>query len=76
MARRLKNVGKCQKVKLQIQEYNLEFDFFVVPLGGVYIVLGIHWLQTLGNYSASHQEHFIQFKWIGKEYKLYDFQPP
>ena len=74
--KKIENVGKCHKVKLQMQEYNLEFDFFVVPLGGVDIVLGIQWLQTLGNYSANHQEHFIQFNWLGKEYKLYGFQPP
>ena len=59
-----------------MQKYNLESDFFVVPLGGVDIVLGIQWLQTLGTYSANHQEHFIQFYWLGKEYKLYGFQPP
>ena len=66
----IKNVGKCHKVKLQMQEYNLEFDFFSVPLGGVDIVLWIQWLQTLGTYSADHQEHFIKFKWLGKKYKL------
>ena len=37
----IENVGKCHKVKLQMQEYNLEFDFFAVPLEGVDIALGI-----------------------------------
>ena len=74
--KKIENVGKCHKVKLQMQEYNLEYDFFAVPLGGVDVVLGIQWLQTLGTYSANHQEHFIKFKWLGKKYKLYSFQPP
>ena len=71
--KKIENVGKCHKVKLQMQEYNLEYDFFVVPLGGVDVVLGIQWLQTFGNYSTNHQEHFIKFNWIGKKYKLYGF---
>ena len=45
-------------------------------MGGVDVVLGVQWLQTLGTYSVNHQEHFIQFKWQGKSYKLYGFQPP
>jgi hypothetical protein len=40
------------------------------------MVLGVQWLQTLGTYSANHQKHFIIFKWQGKRYKLYGFQPP
>ena len=46
--KKINNVGKCHKVKLQMQEYNLESDFFAVSLGEVDVVLGIHWLQTLG----------------------------
>ena len=46
--KKIDNVGKCHKVKLQMQEYNLESDFLAVPLGGIDVVLGIQWLQTLG----------------------------
>ena len=46
--KKIDNVGKCHKVKLQMQEYNLESDFFVLPLGGIDMVLGIQWLQILG----------------------------
>ena len=61
--KKIEKVGKCHKVKLQIQDYNLESEFYAVPLGGVDAVLEIHWLQTLGTYSENHQEHFIRFKW-------------
>jgi hypothetical protein len=70
------NVGKFHKVKLQIQDFNLESKLYTVPLGGVDVVLGVQWLQTLGTNSVNHHEYFIQFKWHGKSYKLYGFQPP
>ena len=72
--KKIDNVGKCHKVKLQMQEYNLESDFLAVPLGGIDVVLGIQWLQTLGTYSANHQEHFIEFHAFGKTHKLYGYQ--
>ena len=59
-------VGKCHKVKLQIEDYELETRFYTVPLGGVDVVLGIQWSQTLGTYSANHQKQFIKFKWEGR----------
>lgn len=69
-------VGKCHKVKLQIQDYNLESPFYTVPLGGVDVVLSVQWLQTLNTNSANHQKQFIKFRWEGQIYKLYGFQPP
>ena len=50
--KKIENVGKCPKVKLQMQEYNLKSNFVAVPLKGVDILLGIQWLHTLGTYSA------------------------
>jgi hypothetical protein len=35
------NVGKCHKVKLQIQDFNLESELYTIPLGGVDVVLGV-----------------------------------
>ena len=74
--KKIEKVVKCHKVKLQIQDYNLELEFYAAPLGGVDAVLGIQWLQTLVTYSANHEKHFIKFKWQGEKYKLYGFQPP
>jgi hypothetical protein len=39
--KKIENVGKCHKVKLQIQDFNLESKFYTVPLGGVDVVLGV-----------------------------------
>ena len=72
----IEKVGKCHKVKLQIQEYNLESSFYIIPLRGVDVVLVVQWLQTLGTYSANHQKPFLKFRWEAQKYKLYGFQPP
>lgn len=61
----IEKVGKCDKVKLQIQDYNLESPFYTIPFGGVDVVLSIQWLQTLGTYSTNHQKQFIKFRWEG-----------
>lgn len=45
--KKIKKVGKCHKLKLEIQNYNLESPFYTIPLGGVDLVLVIKWLQTL-----------------------------
>ena len=60
--KKIEKVGKYHKVKLQIQDYNLESTFYIVPLRGVDVILGIQWLQTLGTYSANHPKQFIKFK--------------
>ena len=39
-SKRIEKVGKCHKVNLQIQDFNLESPFFTVSLGGVDVVLG------------------------------------
>jgi hypothetical protein len=37
--KKIGNVGKCHKVKLQIQDFNLESELYTVPLGGVDVFL-------------------------------------
>lgn len=40
--------GKCLNVYLSIGDYSLRSDMFSFPLGGCDVVLGAHWLCTLG----------------------------
>ena len=74
--KKINGIGKCHKAKLQTDDYNTEFGFYTIPLGGVDIVLGIKWLLMLGTFFTNHQKQFIKFKWEGRKYKLYRFQPP
>ena len=53
--KKIDGIRKCHKVKLQIDDYNMESKFYTIPLGGVDIVLGIEWLLRLGSYSTNHQ---------------------
>ena len=32
---------KCHKVKLQIQDFELESELYTLPLGGVDIIMGV-----------------------------------
>jgi hypothetical protein len=41
-------VGKCEKVKLQLKEYNLKSNMFVIEMGSCDVVLGEKILRTLG----------------------------
>ena len=57
--KKIEKVEKCHKVKLQIQDFKLESELYTLPLGGVDIIMGIQWLQTLGTQSNGykHWEH-------------------
>ena len=43
--KKIEKVGKCHKVKLQIQNFNLESPFYTMPLQGVDVVSGIQLIQ-------------------------------
>jgi hypothetical protein len=35
------------------------------------MVLGVEWLMQLGTYATNLQDQFMEFKWQGKNYKVY-----
>ena len=41
-----------------------------IPMGGVDVVLGFQWLQSLGTIAFNFQELFLNFFWEGKEVEL------
>ena len=40
--------GKCNKINLTMGEYVMNSPMIAVPMGGVDVVLGFQWLQSLG----------------------------
>ena len=41
-----------------------------IPMGGVDVVLGVQWLQSLGTIAFNFQELFMRFSVEGKEVEL------
>jgi hypothetical protein len=62
--------GKCNKINLTMGEYVMNSPMISIPMGGVDVVLGIQWLQSLGTVDFNFQEHFMKFSLEGKEIEL------
>jgi hypothetical protein len=41
-------IGKCHKVKLSINDYQLQSPMYAMEIGGVDVVLGAQWLSMVG----------------------------
>ena len=61
---------KCNKINLTIGEYVMSSPMIDIPMGGVDVVLGIQWLQSLGTVAFNFQELFMKFSLEGKEIEL------
>ena len=51
-------------------EYVLNIPMISIPMGGTDVVMGVQWLQSLGNVDFNFQKIFMKFSWEGKEYEL------
>ena len=60
--------GKCHNIKLTIGECVLNIPMLSIPMGGVDVILGGQWLQSLGTIALNFQEIFLNF--FQKERKL------
>ena len=61
---------KCHNIKLSMGEYVLNRPMFSIPMGGVDVVLGVQWLQSLGTIAFNFKENFWNFFSEGKEVEL------
>ena len=62
--------GKFHNINLAMGEYVLNIPMIYIPMGGVDVVLGVQWLQSLGTMDFNFQKKFMKFSWEGKEYEL------
>ena len=62
--------GKCHNIKLLMGEYVLITLMLSIPMGGVDVVPGVQWLQSLGTTAFNFQELFMKFSVEGKEVGL------
>jgi hypothetical protein len=51
-------------------EYVMNSPTIAIPMGGVDVVLGIQWLQSLGTVAFNFQELFMKFSLEGKEIEI------
>ena len=51
-------------------EYVLNNPMLSIPMGGVDVVLGVQWLQSLGTVAFNFEELFLKFFLEGKEIEL------
>jgi hypothetical protein len=61
---------KCNKINLTMGEYVMNSPIIAIPMGGVDVVQGIQWLQSLGTMDFNFQELFMKFSLEGKEIEL------
>ena len=53
--------GKCHNINLTMAEYVLNSPMIVIPMGGVDVVLGVQWLQSLGTMACNFQKFFLKY---------------
>ena len=63
-------LGKCNKINLTMGGYVMNIPMISIPMGGVDVVLGIQWLQSLGTVDFNFQELFMKFSLEWKEIEL------
>jgi predicted aspartyl protease len=60
----------CSQVKLQLGSHFFTIDFFILPLSGAEIVLGVQWLKTLGPVVTDYEKLTMRFQSGGKVIQL------
>lgn len=53
--------GNCLDVPITLSGHEFHIPFFVLPVHGADIVLGVHWLKTLGSFLSDYNVPSIQF---------------
>ncbi|CAA0831017.1 Unknown protein, partial [Striga hermonthica] len=53
--------GKYSNLPIQLQSITMSLDCYIFPLGGIDIILGVAWLQTLGDIKANWTKMSIEF---------------
>ena len=54
---------QCLQVPLVIQGHTFQLDFYILPIEGPDVVLGIQWLQHLGKISTDYRAMTMEFCW-------------
>ncbi|XP_057770633.1 uncharacterized protein LOC130990415 [Salvia miltiorrhiza] len=58
--------GECRKIEVTLAECPFVLDFYVFPLGGVDMILGMTWLSTLGEVKHHYDKMLMKFEREGR----------
>jgi hypothetical protein len=61
---------KFHKINITMGEYVMNSPMIAIPMGGVVVILGVQWLQSLGRVDFKFQGIFMKFSLKGKEIEL------
>lgn len=54
--------GLCKQVELKLSDYKIVADCYQFPLGGVDVILGVAWLETLGDIQVNWKKLTMKFQ--------------
>jgi hypothetical protein len=66
--------GRCENVKLQMDDYHLKTHILFISIGGCNILLGVEWLHTLGSITMDDPELYMRFTQESHPYTLRGLQ--
>lgn len=67
---RILTQGKCPEIKVQLGAMEIEVEAYIMELGGIDLILGVVWLETLGKVMMDWRDMSMSFIRNGKEIKL------
>nr|QIA97942.1 hypothetical protein AP_R.00g000396-v1.0.a3 [Amaranthus palmeri] len=59
----IKKAGICQKLSVEIQGIVIVDDFLLLELGNTDMILGLQWLERLGEITVNWREQIMRFLW-------------
>ena len=68
--RQISSAGMCKQIKLLVNGVSIVADFHLFNLGGVDVILGISWLETLGEVKVNLRTLCMSFEQNGKKMSL------
>ena len=68
--------GCCKEVSVRLDTYCCTLDFYLLPIYGADLVLGVQWLATLGPTLFDYKELWMQFDDHGNHIRLKGLQEP
>ncbi|KAF2295631.1 hypothetical protein GH714_033358 [Hevea brasiliensis] len=60
---RVQSMGVCRQLQLDLGNLEVKVDCYLFPLGGVDIILGVAWLETLGDIRINWATMQMSFYW-------------